>query len=84
MVERRDDAVTVPVGALFRHEGGWAVFAARDGRARLQPVEVGSRGGLRATVTRGVEPGDLVIAYPPDAIADGARVRARALPSRTS
>ena len=64
VVERRDDAVTIPVSALFRHEGGWAVFAARDGRARLQPVQIGSRSGVLATVERGVEPGDMVIAYP--------------------
>jgi len=82
VVERRDDAVTIPVSALFRHDGGWAVFAARDGRARLQPVQIGSRSGVTATVVRGAEPGDLVIAYPTDAIADGVRVRPRAQRAR--
>lgn len=82
VVERRDDAVTIPVSALFRHDGGWAVFAARDGRARLQPVQIGSRSGVLAAVERGVVPGDMVIAYPTDAIADGVRVRPRAPPPR--
>ena len=40
-VDTRDDAVLVPVSALFRHGDGWAVFAVAGGRARLQPVQTG-------------------------------------------
>jgi HlyD family secretion protein len=38
---RADDALTVPVAALFRRAGDWAVFAVRDGRARTTLVEIG-------------------------------------------
>jgi HlyD family secretion protein len=77
VVESRKDAVAVPVGALFRHEEGWAAFVLADGRARLRAVQVGPRGGQRAVVESGLEPGERVIVYPSDAVHDGARVHAR-------
>ena len=82
VVESRKDAVAVPVGALFRHEEGWAAFVLADGRARLRAVQVGPRGGQRAVVESGLEPGERVIVYPSDAVRDGARVRARETGSR--
>ncbi len=68
----------VPVSALFRHGDGWAVFVVSGSRAVLQPVTTGPRNGLVAVVLRGLDPGMSVIAYPSDAVADGARVKARA------
>jgi HlyD family secretion protein len=76
-VETRDDAVLVPVSALFRHGEDWAVFAVSGGRARLQQVTTGPRDGMVAIVVGGLDPGTQVIAYPGDAIADGGPVKAR-------
>jgi HlyD family secretion protein len=66
-----------PEGALLRHDGGWAVFAVRDERAVLAPVELGRRNGTEAQIVRGLAEGDAVIVHPSDRISDGARVRAR-------
>jgi HlyD family secretion protein len=71
------DVLTVPASALFRHGDGWAVFAIADGRARLQPVQIGQRGRTDVAVTAGLSPGAQVVLYPGDQIADGARVEAR-------
>jgi HlyD family secretion protein len=35
------DTLAVPERAVFRHEGGWAVFTVKRSRARLTPVELG-------------------------------------------
>jgi HlyD family secretion protein len=72
-----DDLLLIPTSALFRHDDGWAVFLAREGRARLTPVEIGQRNGLTAQVLQGLKAGDRLIAYPDDKIADGVRVKAR-------
>lgn len=77
LVEKRSNAVMVPLGALFRRDGNWAAFVLIDGRARLRPVEVGPRGGQQAAVEKGLEPGERVIVYPSDDVRDGGRVRAR-------
>ena len=71
------DVLQVPQSALFRHDGGWAVFAVREGRAERQPVQVGHRSGLRAQVTEGLGEGDRVITHPGEQLADGMRVEAR-------
>jgi HlyD family secretion protein len=74
---RREDAVLAPVSALFRVDGGWAVFRVRDGRARLAPVEIGQNDGVMAEVLSGLAPGDTLVLYPGEQISDGARVLAR-------
>jgi HlyD family secretion protein len=72
-----DDVLQVPQSALFRHDGGWAVFTVRDGRARRQQVTVGHRSGLQAQITEGLSERARVITHPGDDLTDGARVEAR-------
>jgi HlyD family secretion protein len=74
IVWEREDALTVPAGALFRREDGWAVFAVENGRARLRRVRIGQGSGLRTEVLDGLSAGDRVIVHPDDAIDDGSRV----------
>jgi HlyD family secretion protein len=69
-----DDVVKVNAGALFRHIGGWAVYRVVGGRAVLTPVEVGQSSGLETQVTKGLQVGDEVVAYPSDQVYDGVRV----------
>ena len=77
VVDRRADAIVVPVGALFRHGAQWGVFVVDGGRARLRAVEAGPRAGTAAIIASGVAPGERVVVYPGDAVRDGARVTAR-------
>lgn len=72
-----DDVVRVPGGAVFRHGDGWAVYAVRDGVARLTPIGIGQRTGTLTRVISGLEPGDTVVAYPGDTVEDGKRVISR-------
>ena len=73
-----EQAVLVPVGALFPiGDGGTGVFRLQDGRARLQPVELGGRNGSEAWVRSGLKGGETVIVYPPPAVSDGKRVERR-------
>ncbi|MCB1361052.1 MAG: HlyD family efflux transporter periplasmic adaptor subunit [Rhodobacteraceae bacterium] len=69
--------VLVPQAALFRAQGGWAVFRATDGRAVLTPVDIGHQADGQAEVLSGLEPGARVVLYPPTTLADGAAVIAR-------
>jgi len=77
LVDKRNDAVMVPLGAVFRNEQGWAVFAVDGTRARLRSVQLGPRSGEQALVEAGLQPGERVIVFPSDAVRDGARVSAR-------
>ena len=77
LVDKRADAVTVPLGAVFRNGEGWATFVVDGSRARLRNVQLGPRSGENALVETGLQPGERVIVFPSDAVRDSARVRAR-------
>jgi HlyD family secretion protein len=75
------DVIQVPASALFRISDRWAVFVVEDGYARTRLIEIGRRNGLRAEVREGLQPGELVVTHPSDAVADGIRVAARPQPT---
>lgn len=75
VVFRLDDALMVPVGALFRDGEGWAVFAADGDTARQRLVKSTRRNASHALVEEGLAGSERVIVYPSDALEDGARIR---------
>ena len=68
----------VPLTALFRHGDGWALFVDDGGRARLRPVVIGHRAGLKVEVVDGVTATDQIIVNPSGRTEDGTRVESRA------
>lgn len=76
-VKRVEDAVLVPISALFRSGERWAVFTVEGERAHVVPVDLGDRNARFAVVTRGVEVGARVILHPSSELADGASVAPR-------
>lgn len=81
-----NDVLKVPVSTVFplpqpaaeaSSPARNAVFAVRDGRAQLVPVELAARNGEEAWLKQGLDPGTAVIVYPPPAVKDGQRVSAR-------
>jgi len=72
-----DDAVNVPVSALFRVGEDWAVFRVEGGRAKTTPVEVGRRNDRKVEIRSGLSPGDGVVLHPSDRIVDGSAVAER-------
>jgi HlyD family secretion protein len=77
VTHRIENAVKVPVGALFRDGEGWAVFAAEGERAVKRTVKAARRNGSEAVVEAGLKPGERVVVYPSDTLRDGARIQAR-------
>ncbi len=72
-----DDVLQIPTSALFRIDGGWAVFVVEGGKAHRREVEVGQRSGLRGQIVAGLAAGETVIVHPDDKIETGARVETR-------
>jgi HlyD family secretion protein len=69
-----EDVLTVPASSVFRHEGEWAVYAAREGVARLTPVKVGHRNDLRVEILEGLQAGSKIVAHPSDQVVDGVEI----------
>lgn len=77
VVWEAEDALQVPISALIREGGDWAVFRIEGGTARLTRIEIGRRTQTEAQVLSGLEPGDQVVAFPGDRVTDGSRVAPR-------
>jgi HlyD family secretion protein len=71
------NALQLPVSALFRDKGKWAVFAVEGGRAKLVPVKIGRMNDERAELLGGLKKGATVILHPSENITDNARVEQR-------
>ena len=72
-----EDALKLPLTALFRDGVHWAVYIEDDGRAQLRHVEIGERSQLEASIQQGLQAGERVIEHPGNRIADGVRITAR-------
>ncbi len=72
-----DDALRVPLSALFRDGSDWAIFRIEDGTARQTKIMIGHRNSRHAEVLEGLNAGDRIILYPSDRIADGIAVTLR-------
>jgi HlyD family secretion protein len=73
-----DNALRVPIGALFRGtDGDWQVFVNVDGRARQRAVRLGHLNDEFAELVEGLAEGDEVIINPSNSLEDGMRIEPR-------
>jgi len=77
VVWHSDDALQVPLGALFREGDNWAVFVVADGRAQRRLVHIGQRNLHAAQVIDGLKAGEQVVLHPSDRVHDGVRIAPR-------
>lgn len=75
IVWQSDDAVYIPVGALFRHQEKWQVFVAKGDMATTRDIEIGQRNRQHVQVLKGVHADEQVIVYPPSDLESGSRIR---------
>jgi len=68
-------ALLVPRSALFRAaDNSWRVFVVRNGRAKLQKIEVGMLNDEQAEIVEGLREGEPVVLAPESSLTDGAKV----------
>ncbi len=71
---RTNDVLTIPLSAMFRHDGNWAVFIDDGGVAKLRAIQVGRRNDTVAEVASGLAEGDVVIVHPSDNVIEGVKL----------
>lgn len=77
LVQVEENAVKVPVSALFPVGARSALFVRKGGRARLQELEVVARNGVEAWIKPELAPGTQVVVYPDNKLRNGDRVTPR-------
>lgn len=73
----KEDALTVPLLALFREGDEWAVFVEANGRAESRSVLIGQRSSRDAEVIGGLSEGERVVLHPSDRVSAGVRIAER-------
>jgi HlyD family secretion protein len=79
LVDKAENVLRVPVGALFRTGDSWTVFVNEYGRAQLRPVRLGLMNADHAEVRDGLLPGEQVVLFPAETIRPGMRLRSRGM-----
>ena len=72
-----DNALQIPLSALFRLDGNWAVFKVDGGIAKVTKVATGQMTSSDVQILNGLGEGETVIVHPSDLIADGVRIEIR-------
>ncbi|KAE9624730.1 efflux RND transporter periplasmic adaptor subunit [Parasedimentitalea maritima] len=72
-----EDAIRIPVSALFRRGEEWTAFMDINGRAVERPIVLGQRNGQVAEVLSGLSAGETVILHPSDKVAEGVLISPR-------
>jgi HlyD family secretion protein len=73
------NVLQAPASALFRSNGGWAVFVREGDSARRREVKIGQRNGLSAQVLDGLTEGAEIVRYPDDTVEEGTLITVRTL-----
>lgn len=71
-----ENALKMPLSAVFRRGQGWSAFVIAAGRAMMKTVEIGHRNESEVEILGGMAEGEQVILHPPNQLTDGMRVRA--------
>ncbi|MCW5964337.1 MAG: efflux RND transporter periplasmic adaptor subunit [Bryobacterales bacterium] len=76
---QEEQVLQAPASALFRVNGGWAVFVREGEHAKRREVTIGQRNGLSAQVLDGLGEGDEIVRHPDDTVEDGTLITPREL-----
>lgn len=76
---QEDQVLQAPASALFRVNGGWAVFVREGEQAKRREVTIGQRNGLSAQILEGLAEGDEIVRHPDDTVEDGTLITPREL-----
>ncbi len=74
-IEKKNDALLLPVEAVVREKANSFVFIFNDGKTKKTPVDVGFNDGTNVEIVAGVKPTDLAIVLGQQALRDGQLVK---------
>lgn len=74
-IDKKDDALLLPVEAVVKEKTNAFVFIFNDGKAKAEPVQVGFNDGTNIEIVAGIQPTDLAIVPGQQALRDGQMVK---------
>jgi RND family efflux transporter MFP subunit len=77
-VEKKEDALLLPVEALVKEKTNSFVYVFNDGKVKKSPVEVGFNDGTNFEIIAGIKPADLAVVPGKQVMRDGQLVKVTA------
>lgn len=77
VIEEKHAVLRAPIGAVFRHSDGWAVYAVREQRAKLVPVTLGAKSDVDVEIVQGLAERDVVVVHAGEKVKEGVKVTSR-------
>lgn len=74
-VEKVNNALILPIGALFRSGKDWAVYKIINHRAHESKIKIQSKSDEEAMIESGLSEHDRVILFPGDLVREGSKVK---------
>ena len=74
-LEKKEDALLIPLGALVKEKVNSFVFTVADGKTRKLPIQTGFNDGTNVEIVAGIQPSDLIIPTGQQAFRDGQPVK---------
>lgn len=74
-LEKKEDALLIPVGALVKEKANSFAFTVADGNAKKVPIQTGFTDGTNVEIVAGIQPSDLIILAGQQEFRDGQQVR---------
>ena len=76
-VREIENALKIPLGAVFKEHSQWFVYTEEHRRAQKTPIEIGMRTDKEVQVISGLSENQTVIIYPGDLVEDKVPLRPR-------
>jgi HlyD family secretion protein len=77
LLDRFENVLMIPSGAIFRVGSEWAVYRIENQRARMVQIRILHRNNEEVMVGEGLKEGDFVVNFPGDLLSDGIKVKSR-------
>jgi HlyD family secretion protein len=77
LLDRSENALILPAGAIFRVGSEWAVYRVENDRAREARIRILSRNNEEVLIGQGLTEGDRVVNFPGDLLKEGVRITAK-------
>jgi membrane fusion protein (multidrug efflux system) len=74
-IEKKNDALLLPVEALVKEKTNSFVFIFSDGKVQKMPIQTGFNDGTNVEIVAGIKPADLAIAPGKQTLRDGQLVK---------
>ena len=75
VIEQAEDALAVPITALFRQDEQWYVFVYQEGELERRAVNVGFQSGIYRQIINGLNANEQVVNHPSGELEEGMQVQ---------